>query len=333
MDALDPIDVADPREYAWLLERSDTFTGSLVEVWKSVPVAPGSWGGRLVGYPLRFLLLAATVGVVATLVLAMVVVAGVTPVTLFTLAEPMLPGTVWLVLLGGAGAILVGYLMIALTVHLQRAARGDEALADMSPFLTDGVVAGPPADGSGWNPDDSLHVSHERARRRLFATLILMIGVVLQFTAVVLGEAWFAGPVESAMSWALFFARSLFDTALLGIPAALVPPWSALEPAGRAGDLLMVGVDLCFAAGLLALMASSLASTLTLGELFNGSTRDLADYLEDSDVSSGDALTIHRVAVVRPLDPDGVVSLTKAEFFERVRGEPPGPPGVRPAIP
>lgn len=327
MDALDPIDVADPREYAWLLERSDTFTGSLVEVWNSVPVAPGSWVGRLVGYPLRFVLLAVTVSVVAALALAMVVVAGVTPVTLFTLVEPVLPPAVWLVLLAAAGAIVAGYLMMALTVHLQRAARGDEALADMSPFLTEGVVAGPAADGSGWNPDDSLHVSHERARRRLFATLILMIGIVLQFTAVVLGEAWFEGPADSTIGWAFFFGRSLFDTALLGIPAALVPPWSALEPAGRPGQLLMVGVDLCFAAGLLALLAASLASTLTLRELFNGSTRDLADYLEDSDVSDGDALTIHRVAVVRPLDPDGVVSLTKAEFFQRVGGEPPGPNG------
>ncbi len=321
MDTRDPLDIADPREYAWLLERTGTYTDHIVDVWRAVPIAPGSWVGRLLGYPVRLLLLAFTVGLTATLVLGMVVAAGATPVTLFTLVEPLFAPAVWLTLLAVAGAVVVGYMLLALTVHLQIAARGDEVVTEMSDFLTEGIVARTVDESAGWRPDDSIHVSHERARRRMFASLLLILAILLQCSAVSLGEMWFTGPVDSTWSWALFFARSLFDTALLGIPAALVPPWSALEPIGRAGQLLVVGVDLCMAAGLLTLVAASLASTLKIRELFNGTTRDLADYLHDNDVSEMGSLTIHRVAVVRPLDRARVLSLTKGEFFRMVQGD------------
>ena len=325
MDEADPLQIADPREYAWLLERTGTLTDGLVDVWRAVPIAPGSWAGRLLGYPVRLLLLGATVALTATLALAMVVVAGATPVTLFALVEPMLPRAVWLTLFTASGAVMIGYMLLALTVHLQIAARGTEVVAGMSDFMTEGIVARPVDDAAGWSADDSIHVSHERARHRLFASGLLVLAIALQCTAVSLGDTWFTGSVDSAWSWALFFARSLFDTALLGIPGPLLPPWSALEPAGRAGQLLVVGVDLCMAGGLLTLVATNMASSLKVRELFNGTTRDLADYLTDGDVSAQGTMTIHRVAVVRPLDKASVLSMTKEEFFESVGGGTGGP--------
>jgi hypothetical protein len=95
----DPIDIADEREYAWLLERSDTLAGTLVEVWRSVPVRAGSIISALFAYQLRLVLLAATVLLVAALMLGMILVAAVAPVTLFTLVEPWLPDGVWMALL------------------------------------------------------------------------------------------------------------------------------------------------------------------------------------------------------------------------------------------
>ena len=47
--------------------------------------------------------------------------------------------------------------------------------------------------------------------------------------------------------------------------------------------------------------------------------RKLIDYLENVDISTPDALTIHRVAVVHPLDESRVTTCTKGEFFRRVR--------------
>src|SRR5690606_29783427 len=157
---------------------------------------------------------------------------------------------------------------------------------------------------------------------------LLVLGIAFQFAAVVGAQRWFTGPVDSTLAWALFFARSLFDTAFLGIPSAVVPPWSAVAPAGRAGDMLMVGVDLCFAAGLLTLIFGSLATAFRLRELFNGTTRDLADYLHGvGDATDEDKLMIHRVAVVRPLDETEVVSMDRGEFFARMKaGGPEGAP-------
>jgi hypothetical protein len=314
----DPIDIADEREYAWLLERSDTLAGAMVEVWRSVPVRAGSIISALFAYPLRLVLLTATVLLVAALMLGMILVAAVAPVTLFTLVEPWLPDGVWLAALVLAAATMLAYLLMALVAHLHIASRGPEAVDELPAFLRDDIVAKPVAAGEAWSADHTLHVSHEGSRRRLYAAVLLVLGILLQGVAVVRGEAWFAGPVDGTLAWALFFARSLFDTVLLGIPSAVVPPWSAIAPAGRAGEVLMVGVDLCFAAGLLALLVSSLSTAFKLRELFNGTTRDLADYLHDADVSGGDTVTIHRVAVVRPLDRTEVVTLSKSEFFERL---------------
>ncbi len=54
-------------------------------------------------------------------------------------------------------------------------------------------------------------------------------------------------------------------------------------------------------------------------EIFTGTARDLADYLENVDISTPDSLTIHRVGVVHPLDESRVISCSKGAFFQRVR--------------
>lgn len=315
-----PIDVADEREYAWLLERTDTLTASLMEVWQAIPIAPGSWMAAVVGYPARLLLVGLTATVTGVLVLALVLAVGVTPVTLFAPAEPFLPDGVWFAALGVVAAGVGLYLLLAVIAHLQLSARGRETEAELPAILRDHIVARPVAPGASWQPGEALHISHEWSRRDLFAALVLMLGVLAQFLAVVQRDAWFTGAVDGVWSWGLFFARSLFDTAFLGIPSALVPPWSTIQPAGMAGELVMVAVNLCFAAGFLSMFLTRFASTLRLREVFNGTTRDLADYLHSGDLSDGGALTIHRVAVMRPLDPGQVLSLSKAEFFQGIGG-------------
>lgn len=314
----DGIDITDEREYAWLLERTGTLASSMAEVWQSIPIAPGSWWGALLGYPSRFLLLGVTVLLTGSLVLGMVVAVGMTPVALFTLVEGWLPDWLWFTLLGVAGVASAGYLLLAVTAYMQLAVRGEEAATELPAFLAEGIVARPVETGQGWKSEDAVHISHDRSRRRLFASCLLILGLNLQFATVVLGPGWFTGPVDGTWAWVLFFGRSLFDVALLGIPSVVIPPWSALEPSGWPGQLLVVAVDLCFAAGLLTLMVDSFSSQLKPRELFHGTTRDLADFLGDADISEGAALTIHRVAVLRPLDRERVVTLTKAEFLRQV---------------
>ncbi len=326
MPTPDSIDIADPREYAWLLERSDTLLSSFAEVWNVVPIAEGSVVARVVGIPLRFLAVAITIAMGLAIAGPMVLAAAVTPVATFALVEPWVPDLVWWIVIGAALAFMAAYTVMGLAAFLHTVAHGDASGEGLPHWLRDGLVAAAAEPDAAWDPDKVQHVSHTHARTQLFAASFLMIGVLIQCGAVAGADRWFTGPIDNTVAWALFFARSLFDTALLGIPAAILPPWSAIGTTGLAGDLLMVAVDVFFAAGALTLFIKSMGTALRPRELFHGTTRDLADYLHASDISGADKLTIHRVAVLRPLDEAEVVTIGKADFFRRVtRASEPSP--------
>lgn len=314
----DPIDIGDEREYAWLLERADTLLSALADVWQVVPIDEASLASRVVGVPLRLVIVGVTAVITFALVMPMVLGAAVAPVALFTLVEAWLPDKIWWVLIGVGVLVMAAHTLMGLAAYLHTLTRGDPSGETLPTWLREGFVADAAEPGAVWDPDKTQHVSHGHARTIFFAAAFLVIGIGVQFGAVVGAERWFVGPVDSTVAWALFFARSLFDTAFLGIPSAILPPWSAIATAGLTGDLIMVVVDLFFAAGALTLIVTSMGTSLRPREVFHGTTRDLADYLHQSDISDGAALTIHRVAVLRPLNEDEVVTIGKDEFFDRI---------------
>jgi hypothetical protein len=318
MPPLDPIDIADEREYAWLLERSDTMLSAFADVWQAVPINPDSIASQVAGLPLRLLLSALALAVTLALVIPMFLAAAITPVAVFTLVEGWLPDWVWWTLIGICVLAMALHTLMGLAAYLHTTGHADPSGNTLPDWLREGFVAETAEPGGAWDPDRTQHVSHGHARRTFFAAALLIIGIAVQFAAVVGAERWFNGPVDSAVAWALFFARSLFDTAFLGIPSAILPPWSAIATAGLAGDLIMVAVDLFFAAGVLTLLITTMGTAFRPRELFHGTTRDLADYLHASDISDKGTLTIHRVAVLRPLDEDEVVTIGRDEFFDRV---------------
>jgi len=227
----------------------------------------------------------------------------------------MLPDAAWFVALGALGLSLAGYFACSVGSWLQAAGRTQDSLGGRT-------AASAAADGhpEGWKGRDSLHVDHRSARSALFAGLSVAIGIVLQCTAVVSGDRFFDGPVDTPFAWSVLFAEQLFNTTLRGMPASSLPTFATIQPDVVPGRLLAVGVDVFYVAGVLAMGMRILASTFRMRELFQGSVRDLADYLENFDVSKGDRLTIHRVAVLRPLYREMVISLSKDEFFETVKG-------------
>jgi hypothetical protein len=307
------IDLRDEREYAWLLVRSDTLTGELIKVWQSVPIRSGSRFAAALGYPARFVILVASVLLTFVLMLGILIGAAQIPVAIFATLRPILPDTAWLIALGSMGLALAGYLAYAVGLWLQRVGLADEP-ARAGPLE---LAAGD--DGEAWDRWQSVHVRHESARSGLFAGLSIGIGVVLQCTAVVFGPRYFEGSVETAWAWPVLFGEQLFSTMLLGIPGSVLPTYASIQPSSTPGRLLTVGVDVFYVAGVIAMAVLVLSSAFKVRELFNGTVRDLADYLENFDISSGQRLMIHRVAVLRPLDEDEVVSLSKEAFFELVK--------------
>lgn len=306
--------LSDTNEYAWLLVRS-SLTQAIVETWEWVPIAPGSRIARLLGYPLRFLVLLVSLVVAVALSLALIIPIVQVPVTLFAAVDHFLPARWWLILLGVFGAILAGYLLVAVGVWLQQAARGDEP-GPLAAGLADQVVA--QSTEGGWNRWHSVHISHDSSRAALFGGLAVSLGVVLQCLAVVVGERSFSGPVDSTWQWPLLFGQHFFSTLFLGIPEGLLPPLSQIAPAHWTGNLLVAAINVAYASGAIALLVLTVVPAFKPRELFKGTVRDLADYLENFDITAGAKLMIHRVGVVRPLDEREVVSVSKAEFFAQL---------------
>lgn len=313
------VDLMDDREYAWLLVRSGTVVDSLARIWRFVPIRQGSMAAAAVGFPLRLLLVVALFASSVSLTFLILVALAQVPVAIFVYARPLLSDEFWLVVLCGCAAILALYLAFVTGVWLQAAARGQSESANPIGALSADVLARPVAAERGWNRWDTLHVGHESARAGLFAGISILLGLTLQCLAAVAGAAHFAGPVDVGWRWPLTFGEQLVTTALLGIPEGNVPILGGIEPVTMMGRLLFVGIETFFAAGVIGLGALMFTSLFKVRELFNGTTRDLADYLENFDLSRKGAMMIHRVAVVRPLDEDQCVSLTKERLFEIVR--------------
>lgn len=312
------VDVSDEREYAWLLVRTGTATGSLIRIWRFVPIRQGSIVAAALGYPLRLLLVISLFSLSCATVLISLVALAQIPVLLFAYAHPMLPDQIWTWLLGSCAAGLGVFLAFVTGIWLQHAARGHEPVPKAGGSISDHIVAQTVAATEAWNRWNSLHVSHESARSALFAGISIVLGVVLQCLAVTVAAEHFSGPVDTAWRWPLSFGQQLLNTALLGIPEGNIPNLGGIEPVTMLGRLLTVGVDVFYAAGLIAFAAQSLGSIFKMRELFNGTARDLADYLENFDVSRAGTLTIHRVAVVRPLDESQCISLTKEELLRQI---------------
>jgi hypothetical protein len=315
------LDLSDEREYAWLLVRSDTLTDDFIELWQMVPVRAGSILSAVIGYPLRFAILFGTLLVAGAVMLAIFIVATQLPVTIFVYVHPLLPEWAWLGLLGLTVLCLGGYLVYAMGLWLQAAAQEDAPSLGLSPGLPAGAKTPPVEPAPGWNRWQTLHVGHESSRNGLFAGSSIAIGIGLQCGAVVLGPRYFGGPVDTGWQWSLLFAEQLFNTMLLGIPSGLVPTLATIEPVAPMGKLLMTGIDIFYVAGVITMGMLVLSSAFKIRELFSGTTRDLADHLENFDISGSQHLMIHRVAVLRPLDETEVISLTKSAFLEWVEEE------------
>ena len=314
------VDLRDQREYAWLLVRSDTITGELIKVWRSIPIRPGSKASAAIGYPARFAALVAAVVVTLILLLAILIGAAQLPVTLFAFMHPVLPETAWLIILGLALLTLAGYLTYAVGLSVQSAGQLHDASGVADLDGADGAA------GTEWDPWASVHLRHQSARSGLFAGLSISIGIIMQCMAVVLGPRYFEGSVDRVWAWPILFGEQLFGTMLLGIPGTVLPAYASIHPSSTPGRLLTVGVDVFFVAGTIAMAMLVLTSAFKIRELFNGTVRDLADYLENFDISGGPHLMIHRVAVLRPLDAHEVLTLSKEAFVEAVRAPVAGEP-------
>ena len=313
------IDFRDEHEYAWLLVRTGTATGSLIRIWRFVPIRQGSLLAAALGYPLRLLLVLTMLLLSCVTSLIVLIAIAQIPVLAFAYVRPVMPDPIWSWLLGSCAGVLGVFLAVVTGIWLQKAARGHDPLPRASSGISDHVVAQPVAQTEGWNHWSSLHVSHNSARSALFAGISIVLGVVLQCLAVTVATDHFSGPVDTAWRWPLSFGQQLLNTALFGIPEGNVPNFGEIEPVTLGGRLLTVGVDVFYAAGLIAFAVQSLGSVFRVRELFNGTARDLADYLENFDVSPAGTLTIHRVAVVRPLDESQCITLTKEQLFMQVK--------------
>ncbi len=312
------ITLSDDREYAWLLLRSDTVVGELARIWRMIPERPGSWLWTAAMFPLRMLLVVAGALLFATLTLALFSVLFELPVLAFAYVHRFLPTLVWQIGLWTVGAGILGFLATATGVWLSVATRKAGKASPPVPAFTEHIL--PPASdpSAGYDRWRSVHVGSDSSRTMLFACTFLGLGIVVQCLAVLAGAAAFAGPVEVAWRWPVLFGEQLFHTMLLGITSELVPSLAELVPVTRSGHLLLALVNVFHALGGITLLVLMLASTFRPRELFKGTTRDLADYLENTDTSSGTKMMIHRVGVVRPLDEREAVSLTKAEFVATI---------------
>lgn len=312
------ITLSDDREYAWLLVRSDTVVGELARIWRMIPVRPGSWLWAAAVFPIRLLLVVGGALLFAALTLATFSVVFELPVLAFAHVHRFLPTLLWQVALGTVGVIILGFLAIAVGVWLSAATRTDGEAAPLSPAITEHILPSAIDPAVGYDRWRSVHVGHDNSRAMLFAGNFLGLGIVVQCLAVLAGAEAFAGPVEVGWRWPVLFGEQLFHTMLLGITAELSPGLSAIAAATTEGRLLLALVNVFHASGVITMMVLVMASTFKPRELFKGTTRDLADYLENSDTSSGTKMMIHRVGVVRPLDEQETVSLTKAEFVATI---------------
>lgn len=311
----------DEREYAWLLVRSDTVVGELIKCWQVVPIRAGSRLSAAVGYPIRLLLV--VLGALLFIGVTLVLVAGLfeLPVLAFAYVHRFLPPLLWQVVLWALGAVLLVGLAVSLGAWLGTAARANAATPPISSDIARHVLPSAIDPAAGWNRWRSVHVGHESSRAILFAGNFIGLGIVVQCLAVLAGADAFAGPVAAAWRWPVLFAEQLFHTMLLGITAGLVPGVAELVPASTAGQVLLALVNVFHASGIVTMMMLVMASSFKPRELFRGTTRDLADHLENRDVSSGANLMIHRVGVVRPLDPSETLSLRKDEFMAAIQGD------------
>lgn len=126
--------------------------------------------------------------------------------------------------------------------------------------------------------------------------------------------------------WLLFLGHLVVDTILLGMVSVAVPQPSDVEAVGWPGQTATVLIRLSVAAGALTALGSIALPAFRPRELFNGTVRQLADRLWTTDISDDYELSIHRVAVVKPLDEREVLTFSKRELLERL-----GSGKVRPA--
>lgn len=312
------ITLSDDREYAWLLVRSDTLVGELAKLWRLIPVRPGSWLWAAIVFPIRLLFIVAGVLFIAVVTLGLFSVAFELPVLAFAYVHRFLPTLLWQVGLWTVGVVILGFVAMAVGVWLSVTTRKDGAASPLAPAITEHIL--PPASdpAAGYDRWRSVHVGHDNSRAMLFAGNFIGLGIVVQCLAVLGGAEAFAGPVDVAWRWPVLFGEQLFHTMLLGITAELIPGLSAIVPATTEGRLLLALVSVFHASAVFTMMVLVMASSFKPRELFKGTTRDLADYLENADTSSGTKMMIHRVGVVRPLDEQETVSLTKAEFVATI---------------
>lgn len=312
------IRLADDREYAWLLVRSDALAREFGRLWRFVPIRRTSAIARMIGYPIRLVVFLVTTLLSVALVLLIVLPLLQLPVAAFAYLHGLVPDWVWYAGLGTGLLVVAGTLATAVGAWLPAEATGSAPARGPADGATAQVVASPTDDGRGWNRWRSVHVSHEASRGALFAGLAVVAGILLQCLVVVLGPLEFAGRIATAWQWPLLFSERLLNTLLLGIPAGIVPVFADIRPSSVAGQLLLAAVDVCYASGAIAMGLQVLIPAFRQRELFRGTTRDLADYLENFDISGGNRMMIHRVGVVRPLDENEVISVSKTDFFERV---------------
>lgn len=187
------------------------------------------------------------------------------PVILFVYARPLLPDGFCLIVLCGCGIVVALFLALATGVWLQGAARGQDEIWGKISALSADMVVRPVSTSEGWNRWGSLHVSHESARAGLFAGGCVLLGFVFQCLAVLAGPAHFAGPIGVSWRWSLTFGEQLVATTLLGIPEGNVPTFGRIEPVTTIGRLLVVWVDIFYAAGVIGL------GVLMFSSLFQGS--------------------------------------------------------------
>jgi hypothetical protein len=224
------------------------------------------------------------------------------PVAIFLLVRGILPAWLWWPVLSIAGLGVVLALAGAVRTWL-----GPDAASDPTHSV-----------GTEWDPDESLNLSHASSRGFTVAIYLTLLCWVLACATVLLDGVWFTGPTDEMIPWLLYLSHLAVDTILLGMVSVVVPEPSGIEAVGWLGQAATVLLRLTVAAGALSVLGSIAISAFRPRELFNGTVRQLADHVWNTDVSDDDALTIHRVAVVRPLPESEVLTFSKGELYQRL---------------
>ncbi len=299
--------IDDDREYAWLLERD----GTLLEILATSIVPPPEPGeGRLRRVSLGVLDLGFRVALalfLLVLAIGMIVAFSVGPAAVFLLLRPLAPAWVWWMLVSAAQAVI---LFLMLTWALEWVAQDplpSEEVGDQGP----------------WRRMESLNMLHESSRAFAFGAAFMLSGWCVAVAMVLLGDWAFAGPTGGFGPWLLHFGHLAIDTILLGMLGTVLDPPGGIEPVNGPGRALSVALRLAVAAGATSLAVHVFSGEFRPRELFRGTVRNLADHVENTDLSKGEDLRIHRIAVVRPLPKDEVLTVTKDDFFRVIaEGEP-----------